>query len=192
MRKYLCVFVVLIFLLTVPVSCAAEEPQEKCVAVEIEGQAAVVLFEPGTLSVGMVQTDKGMYAFAWNQKGELKITYPDNTQFTYTKNGSGMSSVDFNPESKGYISGLALAWGIEGAIDDAQPQKDGDGGYALLGIFLLAVGAWNTFAPRMAWYFSYGWRFRNAEPSDAALAFQGVGGVVFLLAGGVCLLTAIF
>ena len=182
----------LIALLLVAVSCGAEEPQEKTIAVEIEGQAAVVLFEPGTLSAGMVQTDKGMYAFAWNQKGDLKITYPDKTQFTYTKNGSGMASVDFDPESKGYISGIALAWGIEGAVDDVRPRKDGDGGYALLGIFLLAVGAWNTFAPRMAWYFSYGWRFRNAEPSDAALAFQSIGGVVFLLAGGVCLLAAIF
>ena len=167
-----------------------EEPQEKSVTVEIDGQAAVVLFEPGNLSVGMVQTDKGIYSFVWNQKGELKITYPDQTQFTYRKNGGGISSIDFDPESKGYISGIAMAWGIESAIEAAQSKKDG--GYALPGILLLALGAWNAFAPRSAWYFSYGWRFRNAEPSDVALAVQTIGGVILLLVGGICLLAAIF
>ncbi|MBE6961774.1 MAG: hypothetical protein E7445_04890 [Ruminococcaceae bacterium] len=62
----------------------------------------------------------------------------------------------------------------------------------MLAIFLLAVGAWNTFVPRSAWYLSYGWRFRDAEPSDAALTAHIIGGVVALLAGGICLLAAIF
>ena len=190
MKKCLCI-VMLIFFLTALISCAAEEPREKAVAAEIDGQAALVTFDPGTLSSGTVQTDRGTYTFACDHRGELKITYPDQTQFTYTKNGGGLSSMDFDPESKGYISGIAMAWGIESAMDAAQPQKNG-GGYALPGILLLALGAWNAFAPRSAWYFSYGWRFRNAEPSDAALAVQTIGGVLLLLVGGVCLLVAIF
>ena len=190
MKKCLCI-AMLMFLLATLISCAVEEPKGKFVTIEIDGQAAVVLFEPGNLSVGMVQTDKGIYSFVWNQKGELKITYPDQTQFTYRKNGDGISSIDFDPESKGYISGIAMAWGIESAMDAAQPQKDG-GGYVLAGILLLALGAWNAFAPRSAWYISYGWRFRNAEPSDAALAVQAIGGVILLMVGGVCLLAEIF
>ena len=62
----------------------------------------------------------------------------------------------------------------------------------LLAIALLALGAWNTFAPRTAWYLSRGWQFKNAEPSELALGMHVLSGVVLLIAGAICLLSAIF
>ncbi len=189
------VFIVLLILVLLCSACGAkEEPESKSTITQIDGRPAVVTLEPGTWSAGTVQTDKGTYTFAWDRSGDLKITYPDGTGFTYRQTGnvgSGLASPTFDPESKGYISGMSMVWGIERAIDEMRPARK-DGPNPLLAIFLLAVGAWYTFAPRSAWYLSYGWRFRDAEPSDAALAVQVCGGVVALLAGGVCLLAAIF
>ncbi len=34
------------------------------------------------------------------------------------------------------------------------------------------------FAPRMAWYLSSGWKFKNSEPSDGALVFHRLSGIV--------------
>jgi len=189
-KKYISLVLMLLVLLCS--ACGAEEePEGKTISTQIGGQSAVVTFEPGTLSAGTVQTDKGTYAFAWDRSGDLKITYPDGTRFTYTESGSGLASLDFDPEAKGYLSGITMAWGIESAIDQMRPARK-EGPSPLLAIFLLAVGAWNTFVPRSAWYLSYGWRFRDAEPSDAALTAHIIGGVVALLAGGICLLAAIF
>ena len=191
MKRYLCMLMTLMMVFLCA-ACGAEEPESKTISTEIGGRSAVVTFEPGTLSAGTVQMDSGTYTFAWDTRGDLKITYPDGTRFTYTKSGGGAASVDFDPESKGYPSGITMAWGIEGTIDRLSTARNSGGGNALLGLFLLAVGAFGTFAPRAAWYLEYGWRFRNEEPSDAALTVQVIGGVILLLIGGVCLLAAIF
>lgn len=34
------------------------------------------------------------------------------------------------------------------------------------------------FTPRVAWYLSIGWKFKNSEPSDGALVFQRLSGIV--------------
>ena len=192
MKRYRCLLLVLLMAFLC-VACGAEEPESKSktISTEIGGQSAVVTFEPGTLSSGTVQMDSGIYTFAWDRSGDLKITYPDGTGFTYTESGSGLASIDFDPEAKGYPSGITMAWGIESAIDQLRPARNSGGGNALAGLLLLAVGAFGTFAPRAAWYLEYGWRFRDAEPSDAALTVQIIGGVILLLVGGVFLLAAI-
>ena len=190
MKKYISLVLMLLVLLCS--ACGAEkEPESRSVSMQIGGHEMVVTFEPGNLSAGTIRADHGTYTFAWDRSGDLKITYPDGTRFTYTESGSGAASLDFDPEAKGYVSGMTMVWGIESAIDQMRPARK-DGPNPLLAIFLLAVGAWNVFAPRTAWYLSHGWRFRNAEPSDAALTIQIIGGVIVLLVGVVCLLAAIF
>lgn len=188
-RVFIAALLILILLCS---ACGAEKtPEAKSVSAQIGGHEMVVTFEPGNLSAGTIRADHGTYTFTWDRSGDLKITYPDGTRFTYTKSGSGLTSLDFDPEAKGYPDGITMAWGLESAIDEMRPARNSGGGSALLGLLLLAIGAVGTFAPRAAWYLSYGWRFRDAEPSDAALAVQVCGGVVALLAGGVCLLAAV-
>ena len=192
MKRCLCLLMVLMVFLCA--ACGAEEPESKTVSTEIGGQSAVVTFEPGTLSAGTVQTDKGIYTFAWDRSGALNIVYPDGSDCTYRSGdswGTLASSPDFDPDAKGYISGMTMAWGIENAIDQLRPAGKSGGGNALVGLLLLVVGAFGTFAPRAAWYLEYGWRFRDAEPSDAALTVQVLGGVVLLVIGGIFLLAAI-
>ncbi len=39
-------------------------------------------------------------------------------------------------------------------------------------LVLLFVGAFNAAWPTGAWYLEVGWKFRDAEPSDAALGWN--------------------
>ena len=50
-------------------------------------------------------------------------------------------------------------------------------------LLLWAIGLFNVLAPRAAWYLSYGWRFKDAEPSDAALMMARIGGVIAIIIG---------
>ena len=69
----------------------------------------------------------------------------------------------------------------------AAPGAVGSGGHRsgspLLGMLLIALGAFNALAPKAAWYLSHGWRYKNAEPSEAALFFSRAGGVVLIFFG---------
>ena len=63
-----------------------------------------------------------------------------------------------------------------------QPPRESSGN-PLLGLLAIAVGIFNLAVPRTAWYLSYGWRFKDAEPSDAALALGRLGGGIAVFAG---------
>ncbi|TCZ76577.1 hypothetical protein E0485_13365 [Paenibacillus albiflavus] len=51
----------------------------------------------------------------------------------------------------------------------------------MLIIFLLIViifGIINIFSPQAGWYLTIGWKFKDAEPSDAALFVQRLSGII--------------
>ncbi|GMK37369.1 hypothetical protein PCCS19_04220 [Paenibacillus sp. CCS19] len=60
----------------------------------------------------------------------------------------------------------------------------------LFGFIFIIIGVLNIAFPRAGWYMKYGWQFKNAEPSEAAMIMARVGGVIgviiglFLLLGG--------
>ena len=53
----------------------------------------------------------------------------------------------------------------------------------IFGIICLALGALNIFLPELGWYLNVGWKFRDAEPSDAALTMTRVGGIIAVIIG---------
>ena len=56
-----------------------------------------------------------------------------------------------------------------------------------MGILLMIIGLFNLISPRTGWYLSYGWRFKDAEPSDAALVMARIGGGIAILIGVILL-----
>lgn len=58
-----------------------------------------------------------------------------------------------------------------------------EGGSRFVGVLLIAVGLFNLLAPEQAWYFSKGWQFKDAEPSDGALYMGRISGVVIIILG---------
>jgi len=57
------------------------------------------------------------------------------------------------------------------------------GGGIVMWFFLILIGLFNIFFPRAAWYLEIGWRIKDSEPSEGALIFHRVIGVIFCIAG---------
>lgn len=56
-----------------------------------------------------------------------------------------------------------------------------------MGFLLILIGLFNLITPETSWYLKYGWRYKDAEPSEAAIVFGRIGGVVAILIGIVLL-----
>lgn len=96
---------------------------------------------------------------------------------TTAQAGTGGWSDDYSEDR--YIPGDTL---VELLSDGAQPEKS-SGNSPFIGVLLLAIGGFNAISPQTSWYLSYGWRFKNAEPSDAALLLGRCGGVLAAVIG---------
>ena len=108
----------------------------------------------------------------------IQITYPNGATYHWTWSGNmgyGGWSDDYDPER--YADGDTLI-----DLVNFQPPRESSGD-PLLGLLALAVGVFNLVSPRTAWYLNYGWRFRDAEPSDAALVLGRVGGGIAVFLG---------
>lgn len=120
------------------------------------------------------------YQFDGDHKNfNISITFPDNTSYWYSQSdgiGSGGWSGDYVADN--YVSADTL---IE-VIRDKAP-KPVDHGKMVGAILLMVFGMFNIACPRISWYLEYGWWYKNAEPSDAALIFARAGGVAGIILG---------
>ncbi|MCI9586441.1 MAG: hypothetical protein HFF60_00610 [Oscillospiraceae bacterium] len=57
----------------------------------------------------------------------------------------------------------------------------------MLGLVLIVLGAVNLVFPKELWFLRYGWRYKNAEPSEMAVWLPRVGGGIAVLVGLVLL-----
>lgn len=77
---------------------------------------------------------------------------------------------------------------------EAAEKAEENGGrlkWGAIGVVVIILGIIGVASPEGSWKMSYGWRFKNAEPSNAALAFEKAGGILALFVGGIMLLYAI-
>ena len=130
----------------------------------------------------------------------VRVTYPNGVVgwFDYNDRMGGSGGYDYNSAPEGFdwddMEGYPDIMTLDGAIRDyhsaslAGKSRNG-GGYKLLaGVLLLLGGAFNLLVPQAAWALNYGWRYKNAEPSDAALRMGRLGGVIAILVGIGCII----
>ena len=48
-------------------------------------------------------------------------------------------------------------------------------------IIVFVIGIWNILLPYSAWYLHSGWKYKDSEPTEFALAMYRVGGVVSVI-----------
>lgn len=131
--------------------------------------------------LGTISDDLYTYQYEIEDSGSRRsvtIAYPDGATYycTYSENGSvGGWSNDYAPDR--YTDGDTLL-----AILEMNASREYSG-RPLLGLVLIALGLWYTLSPRSAWYLSWGWRYKDAEPSDAALVVSRISGVLVILFG---------
>ena len=117
------------------------------------------------------------------------VTYPDGSTYYWSQSGSfgsGGWSDDYDPDR--YIPGDVLwdALGMDWKAQVQQQERERSG-HPFFGFLFIVVGILNVAAPQAMWYLSDGWKYKDAEPSDAALTWGRVGGVFAILIGVICM-----
>lgn len=114
----------------------------------------------------------------------VTITYPDGSYYQYSQSdglGQGGWSADYDEDK--YVAGDTLV-----DILQEKAPKGVKSGYFTAALILILLGAFNILAPKASWYLGYGWRYKNAEASNAVLTFARVGGVIAIIIGTVLML----
>lgn len=135
-----------------------------------------------------VDTEKGtitdgeyVYTYEWDGRGSdhnATITYPNGaTYYESMRGGVGNMGWSNNYDPDTYVDGDTLLY----VLSANAPEERG--GNPIVGLILIALGAFYAFLPHAAWYLTYGWRFKDAEPSDAALVISRISGVAVAIFG---------
>lgn len=131
----------------------------------------------GTISCGDA-------VYQYEIKGSrITITYPNGSEYWWVQeelSGYGGWSDDYDAEE--YHPGQDLVDALASEIPDQKEARN-----ILPSLILVAVGIWSAISPSSSWYVSYGWRYKNAEPSDVALGVLRAGGVLAVIVGIVLL-----
>ena len=171
----------MVMLLTISLCACSSTGAESGTTTTIEksGVRYVVDKEAKTISDG---TNTYQYDFAGDKSDyELAITYPDASNYWFVQEGSsghGGWSDDYD-ENK-YVDGDILREVIVTSVSTVSNISLFTGEF-WMGLLLLGVGIFNVAAPSAAWYLEYGWRFKDAEPSDIALVLNRIVGVVIIV-----------
>ena len=159
------------FILT---GCGKSEPTYN---VNIRGKEFTVDKANGTIYDG-----ENIYKYMYNHTvsgTNIEITYPDASTYWETQNekrGAGYMGWSDDYDENRYVEGEVLV----DAIRKGNPKKPNTGNIVLM-IVLVAIGLWNVISPYSSWYVSYGWRYKNAEPSDVALTIMRISGVILII-----------
>ena len=111
------------------------------------------------------------------------IQYPNGAIFQWTSGeygGAGGWTDDYDEST--YIPGEILVDALDQAVRQAAPHRERNGNVGI-GLLLIGLGSVSFFIPHLPFYLKYGWRFENAEPSDAYITVTRIGGAIAAVVG---------
>ena len=150
---------------------------------------AVYTITPIDAYKGTISDGTNTYSYRYDTSGSsygVTFTYPDGETYRCTQNGStssgaafssGSASLDFDFDK--YPDGMTLDRVLKRS-PSAKSEEKSTKSWGII-LFLLLVGGINTACPQLTWYLDVGWKVKDAEPSEAALAWNRIVGVVLLL-----------
>lgn len=167
------IFLVLLLVALLLSACGAETVK----TVEYRGMAFTLDMENGTIT-----HDGTVYEYEADTHGDstrYTVFYPDGASYSmawsdYIGGGGG----DDRYYDADRLDGDILV----DVLRDNLPKEKEPGRFGLC-LLVVALGVFYTAAPQAAWYLSRGWAYRNAEPSDAALAVARLSGIVVIIFG---------
>lgn len=109
----------------------------------------------------------------------VTLIYPDGSTYwrTYQSNGNYGGWSDDYDEGR-YLSGDTLL-----GVLSFKPPNTKESKNIFLIFLLIAMGEFYGISPNTAWYVSYGWRFKDTEPSELALIMTRVSGIAAVIIG---------
>lgn len=157
---------------------------------------AVYTITPIDAYKGTISDGTNTYSYRYDTSGtgySVTFTYPDGETYRCMENGgtsggavfsSGSASLDFDFDK--YPDGMTLKRVLERS-PSAKSEKKSTKNVGLI-LVLLFVGGINTACPQLTWHLDVGWKVKDAEPSEAALAWNRGIGVVLLIIAGIMIL----
>ena len=170
-------------------ACAEKQTKNALEPYSIGWDGRVYTVTPIDNDKGTISDGTNTYSYRYDASGtgySVTFTYPDGETYTWTENsssGRGEASLNFDFEK--YPSGMVLK-GLLRKVRTTQEDTSAKNWGIIL--FLLFVGGINTACPQLTWYLDVGWKVKDAEPSEAALAWNRGIGVVLLIIAGIMIL----
>ena len=178
-KKAVAAIVGLLLLLFMCSCSSSENKAGSTYTVNKYGTDYIVNSADGTISDGQYTYQYEISAGSNNYS--IHITYPDGSTYRWNAQsnggvtaGSGGGSADY--DAARYADGQTLC----DILEEKMPGEKGSENI-LLTFLLFAVGIFNTLWPHAAWYLEYGWRYKNAEPSDLVLGLNRFGGIIAII-----------
>ena len=110
---------------------------------------------------------------------QTELTYPNGETYWWRREetGNGFSS-GYGGWSDGFDpSGYADPHLLVEILEEQMQSQPSPVNWPVV-LFLIAIGVPHIIWPERCWYLRHGWMYRQAEPSDAAVAVGRVSGVV--------------
>ncbi|MBQ8683926.1 MAG: hypothetical protein IJ518_05365 [Clostridia bacterium] len=169
-------FSILLLILCLLAGCAAGGNAPATYSLEYEGVTYRVDTQAGTLSDG---THTYTYTFSGNSRSySVEILYPDGSSYWFRMDaGVGQGGWSDDYDDSRYTDGDTLCE----VLRQKAPAPPRDAPPIAVILVMVPIGLFSLLAPQAAWQLEYGWRFKDAEPSDAALVLQRIGGAVVLI-----------
>ena len=196
MKKRISIFLLTALLILGLCACAEKKTQSALEPYTTGWDGAVYTITPIDAYKGTISDGTNTYSYRYDTSGSsygVTFTYPDGETYRCTQNGStssgaafssGSASLDFDFDK--YPDGMTLQRVLEQS-PSAKREKKSTKNVGLI-LVLLFVGGINTAFPQAAWYLETGWKIKDAEPSDAALTWNRVGGVVALIIAAIMMI----
>ena len=170
-------------------ACAEKQTKNALEPYSIGWDGRVYTVTPIDNDKGTISDGTNTYSYRYDASGtgySVTFTYPDGETYTWTENsssGRGEASLNFDFEK--YPSGMVLK-GLLRKVRTTQEDTSAKNWGIIL--FLLFVGGINTACPQLTWHLDVGWKVKDAEPSEAALTWNRIVGVVLLVIAGIMIL----
>ena len=134
---------------------------------------------PYTIDTQSRTISDGTYTYGYEYAASgssVSFTYPDGNVYS--------ADYDYN---SGYTDPLSLCYALASPRETERAASSGSN-HPFVALLLCGVGIFNLAAPKASWYLSYGWRFKDAEPSDAAITLSRIGGGIAVVIGVIMLI----
>lgn len=150
---------------------------------------------PYTIDTQSRTISDGTYTYGYEYAASgssVSFTYPNGEVYgasiTVMSNGIGGVSAGAISGDYDYDSGYTDPFTLHRALTSPRETEKASDTNPLVALLLCGVGIFNLAAPKASWYLSYGWRFKDAEPSDAAITLSRIGGGIAVVIGVIMLI----
>lgn len=130
---------------------------------------------------------------AYARYGLLRVQYPDGTWYEREIDDDGYLGLSYEKTSSNYDEntyprGADLCYALEKeTIKAAVGEEDGDSSernvIVFVSVFLILAGGVNVAFPQLGVYLKHAMWVKDAEPSEFAIAYSRVVGVIFIALG---------